>query len=302
MRESAFPGGMLTAIPAAAGVLLCLVLAWALARKPSRQLAYFLCFYAISVVVTAAGPLLTPLFKKSGSMGIQAFWSASRVLGLSRYFFLLLFVHSTRRFRATPALNALMSAVVALGIASPFLYYSIIPQLAEIAVVLYCFSYLLVAHNAGDRLAMSPGPASLIRRVLYCTGFFLIGIVLDLVEGIPQASAYVSVGLFAFQPAYLVCVGVAVAAWAIRGIARPEAGPAAAGLGPGSDVSRLPVSRREREVAGLILEGETNAAIAERLFISESTVKKHVNNLFRKLGISSRWELLKLTRGMHPKE
>lgn len=43
----------------------------------------------------------------------------------------------------------------------------------------------------------------------------------------------------------------------------------------------------------LILDGETNASIADRLFISESTVKKHINNSFRKLGIRSRWELLK---------
>ena len=47
---------------------------------------------------------------------------------------------------------------------------------------------------------------------------------------------------------------------------------------------------REREVLALIAEGLSNAEIAERLIISLSTVKFHVGNILRQLGVSSRTE------------
>jgi len=48
------------------------------------------------------------------------------------------------------------------------------------------------------------------------------------------------------------------------------------------------LSPREVEVVRLIAAGLTNQAIAERLFLSEKTVARHVSNIFTKLGISSR--------------
>jgi DNA-binding NarL/FixJ family response regulator len=45
------------------------------------------------------------------------------------------------------------------------------------------------------------------------------------------------------------------------------------------------VTDREREVLGLMAEGRSNKAIADRLFITEHTVEKHVQNIFLKLEI-----------------
>ncbi len=45
---------------------------------------------------------------------------------------------------------------------------------------------------------------------------------------------------------------------------------------------------REREVLGWLAEGLTNAALAERLFISEKTVKTHVSSILAKLGVADR--------------
>jgi DNA-binding NarL/FixJ family response regulator len=42
---------------------------------------------------------------------------------------------------------------------------------------------------------------------------------------------------------------------------------------------------REREVLGLMAEGHTNTAIAERLVVSSGAVEKHVRNVFMKLGL-----------------
>ncbi|MBA2566101.1 MAG: response regulator transcription factor [Gemmatimonadetes bacterium] len=48
---------------------------------------------------------------------------------------------------------------------------------------------------------------------------------------------------------------------------------------------------REREVTALVGEGMRNKEIADRLFISERTVKTHISNIFQKLDLSDRLEL-----------
>ena len=47
----------------------------------------------------------------------------------------------------------------------------------------------------------------------------------------------------------------------------------------------------EVEVVELVGDGLSNPEIAERLFMSRSTVKTHLNHVFTKLGVSSRAEL-----------
>jgi DNA-binding NarL/FixJ family response regulator len=51
------------------------------------------------------------------------------------------------------------------------------------------------------------------------------------------------------------------------------------------------LSAREREVVGLVCQGFRNKEIAEKMFISEQTVKNHLHNIFDKLGVSDRLEL-----------
>jgi pimeloyl-ACP methyl ester carboxylesterase/DNA-binding CsgD family transcriptional regulator len=56
----------------------------------------------------------------------------------------------------------------------------------------------------------------------------------------------------------------------------------------GEDSAFASLSAREREVLALMKEGLGNAQIAERLSISEKTVRNHVSNLFDKLGLYTR--------------
>lgn len=56
----------------------------------------------------------------------------------------------------------------------------------------------------------------------------------------------------------------------------------------GEDLAFASLSPREREVLALMTEGLGNAQIAERLSISEKTVRNHVSNLFDKLGVWTR--------------
>ena len=57
-----------------------------------------------------------------------------------------------------------------------------------------------------------------------------------------------------------------------------------------STVPKEKLSRRQREVASLFLEGLPMKLIAKKLGISPRTVKFHVDNLFSKLGVNSRTE------------
>ncbi len=49
-----------------------------------------------------------------------------------------------------------------------------------------------------------------------------------------------------------------------------------------------PLSPRELEVLRLLATGATNRVIAERLFLSEKTVARHLSNMFAKLDVASR--------------
>ena len=51
-----------------------------------------------------------------------------------------------------------------------------------------------------------------------------------------------------------------------------------------------PLTTREIEILGLAAQGHTNGAIARELWITEQTVKFHLSNTYRKLGVANRTE------------
>ncbi|HEX4009589.1 MAG TPA: response regulator transcription factor [Solirubrobacteraceae bacterium] len=90
-----------------------------------------------------------------------------------------------------------------------------------------------------------------------------------------------------------VAAGDAALDPAIQGhvVAALAAEPAASLSGVGAPAAaQLPddLTPREAEVLALIAEGLTNAEIAERLVVSPTTVKSHVNHLFAKAGLRDR--------------
>ena len=64
---------------------------------------------------------------------------------------------------------------------------------------------------------------------------------------------------------------------------------------------RSPLSHREREIVQLVAQGYKNKEMAEKMFISEQTVKNHLHNIFDKLGVSDRLELAlyAIHKGLH---
>jgi two-component system nitrate/nitrite response regulator NarL len=74
-------------------------------------------------------------------------------------------------------------------------------------------------------------------------------------------------------------------------VAADEAPPPLASASPGRERERSPLSQREREIVALVAQGFKNKEMAEKMFISEQTVKNHLHNIFDKLGVSDRLEL-----------
>ena len=60
------------------------------------------------------------------------------------------------------------------------------------------------------------------------------------------------------------------------------------------------ISNREREIVDLVRKGYSNQKIADTLFISLNTVKAHLRNIYSKLGVKGRFELMVLDRNSLP--
>jgi len=58
--------------------------------------------------------------------------------------------------------------------------------------------------------------------------------------------------------------------------------------------SQYNISKREQEIIHLIMKGKSNKEIEENLYISIRTVKNHIYNIYKKLDVKSRWQLINL--------
>ena len=60
----------------------------------------------------------------------------------------------------------------------------------------------------------------------------------------------------------------------------------------GTEDRTFGLTARELEITGAVVAGYTNKDIAQKFSISEHTVKNHLTNIFDKLGVSNRLELM----------
>ncbi|MCU1622988.1 MAG: Response regulator containing a CheY-like receiver domain and an DNA-binding domain [Frankiales bacterium] len=110
---------------------------------------------------------------------------------------------------------------------------------------------------------------------------------------------------FSFAPADRLTPSVADRAWELEGHLRRIAREVAAsgllaGLTETPTAATIPamatLSTRELEIVTGLLAGERVGMIAERMFLSQSTVRNHLTSVYRKLGIRTQQELLRLLR------
>lgn len=75
----------------------------------------------------------------------------------------------------------------------------------------------------------------------------------------------------------------------------PES-PGGPSLTIGAAVKQYGLTPREKDVMELICQGKSAPLISGILMISEHTVKRHTNNIFKKVGVNSRYELISLIK------
>ena len=56
------------------------------------------------------------------------------------------------------------------------------------------------------------------------------------------------------------------------------------------------LSARQREILGFVVDGMSNAQIAKRLYLSESTIKQHLRGAYKLLGVKNRTEAARVMR------
>jgi two-component system, NarL family, response regulator LiaR len=64
-------------------------------------------------------------------------------------------------------------------------------------------------------------------------------------------------------------------------------------------ISKLQISNRELEILTLLAQGNSNQEIADQLYVSVSTVKSHVQNLYDKLEVKRRTQAIEKARRQH---
>ena len=64
-------------------------------------------------------------------------------------------------------------------------------------------------------------------------------------------------------------------------------------------VSQLELSKRELEILGLLAQGHSNQEIATKLFVSLSTVKTHIQNIFEKLDVKRRTQAVEKAKRLN---
>ena len=100
-------------------------------------------------------------------------------------------------------------------------------------------------------------------------------------------------GGFLFSSIPYALYGVFLIVYFLR---HPVSAPLALDTLPEAFLAKYNITDREREIILKVVQGKSNADIASELFISLATVKTHLHNIYKKIGVDSRYDLLARVR------
>ncbi len=95
------------------------------------------------------------------------------------------------------------------------------------------------------------------------------------------------------------CFNALIVIWSIKhfeSMGADEAKAEISNLSASELIDEYQISKREQDIIQLVCAGKSNQEIADELFISIGTVKNHLYNIFLKMGIKNRTQLVKMFR------
>lgn len=268
------------------------ILALFVARPTARGVRgrwAFILAYGLSVVhlatvlfATYSMTNLAPAFK------LQEVWALGRLINRLRYVALVLFAHEVAWTRLSRFSTIAVSAAVIAGtILMPIVVPGQYPLYVLGGALLYTVCYAGIVYLMGS--GRTPGEERLLRALVVFGALSVPCIIVDLLASATILPPETNVYIIDIVPLTVVGFGLVYLLFSAETNEKPP-----------ELLQRMwrekGLSRRELEVANLILAGYDNRRIASRLFISVSTVKKHVNHIFAKLGVQSRWEMVRFLK------
>ena len=227
---------------------------------------------------------------------LQQVWSLDHLLHSTRFFFYIFFLHTLEPGNRKKSINLLAATLLLAGFFILPRFYPRGIQLMPGLVILYSLAftgYQLWVHKTEN----TARPLLLLKQIFWLTLVATCLMSADLIEELPVIRGWFAVLMVDLYPLLLCGLSGCYAAYLIKNSFTPVSARDNLQI-PAKVLAVAQVSAREEEIIQLIITGHSNAEIAEQLFIASSTVKKHINNIFRKLKVQNRWQLLKLCRGI----
>lgn len=131
----------------------------------------------------------------------------------------------------------------------------------------------------------------LVHGIGYCS---LAYVPLSLLELLLSRSLGDTIRPLSLEYLFYLGINVVVLISSLRSLGKDPTSTSAFGPIQESTWTRFSLTPREREMATLIAQGQSNKEIASNLGISEATVRTHIYNLFQKVGAQSRIDLLNM--------
>ncbi len=283
-------------------VALCVAL-FAYFKTKAALIRYYLYFYTSFSLLVISGGLLTYIEANIPFIRPEIFNLLHTGTSLFVVFLIVtlpMFVHhlldvSHARLRNTIFGGiALVMALQQYGTEYDLSGGEFLPDMAdyvESAVLVSVLFYTLALALYAARKLDDPLKKAMARKMVFFLGLSMLTVIIDTVlQGrfpiFLFPTLYCSLSIMYTHHFFTYYVHQVPSAAPLR------AAESAERVSPEDVFQRYNISPREQEVIGLALRGLSNQQIGDSLYISLSTVKKHISNIYLKLDVKSRYEMI----------
>ena len=289
----------------------CLIVAVSIHRRSSRsrELSLFLWFYSafiLKMLVYTVEVYASSFLDQPSLFTEVVLEYASYIASVFLFLSLVRFVHRLFGVAFERVGNVIVLSVSAAALVSLFMPYAIGWDHARgdltlragfyvLEIVFYAGVIYAIAIGLAFRRNLAPGNVRrMIRSLLIVAAGFTPLIVLEEFSSSSLFAAVLPAGLDGyaiFFPLYYLAFNAVLSYQGLKHNLFYSLELINTNVSDGF-VSEYQITAREREIIDLIARGLSNQEIGETLYVSYQTVKNHVYNIFQKVSVSSRMELL----------